>query len=179
MKHLVFYNGKSYLPILSKQTLKKWSQPELTSNTSYGTISSNCYAGEDAYLAFNGKESTEVIVSPLNGEGVLDWQFPEQIYITKLSILGKNLKTIKIFKNDNTDSNNLIEFTVNSINQKYIERTFPKNYFTSRLYIVFESSMNKGIVNNILIEGYTLKDYALSDYDTKMNGYIFAPYKTT
>lgn len=178
MKHLVFYKGKSYLPILSKQILKEWNQPELTSNTSYGIISSDCYAGENAYLAFNGKESTEVIVGPLNGESILDWQLPEQIYITKISILGKNLKTIKIFKDDNTDSNNLIEITTDPVSQEYAESVFPQNYFTSRLYIVFESSMNEGIVNNILIEGYTLKDYALSDYDTKIDGYIFAPYKT-
>lgn len=178
MKHLVFTKGKSYLPILPKQTLKKWNQPELTSNTSYGIISSDCYAGENAYLAFNGEELTEVIVNPLNDKGVLDWQLPEQICITKLSILGKNLKTIKIFKDDNTDSNNLIEITAESINQGYVESAFPRNYFTSRLYIVFESSTTKGVVNNILIEGYTLEDYALSDYDTKIDGYVFAPYKT-
>lgn len=181
-KHFVFYKGKSYLPILPKQLKQAWHQPELENNTSYGTISDSCYAGANAYLAFNGVESDEVIVRPPNSGGILDWQLPEQIHITKISILGDALKTISVYKDDEMEAGTSIDLTAETneelTGKKYIESLHPSGYPTDRLYIFFGAFVNAGTVKNILIEGYTMKNYAIDDYDTECSGYLFAPYKS-
>lgn len=180
MQYAIMHKGKGYSFALSKTQKASWKQPELTSNTSYGTISDSCYAGANAYLAFNGVESDEVIVRPPNSGGILDWQLPEQIYITKISILGDALKTISIYRDDEMEAGSSIDLTAETneelTGKKYMESLYPAGYGTNRLYIVFGAFINAGTVKNILIEGYTIKDYTINGYDTSNNFYCFSPY---
>lgn len=113
--------------------LTNWTQPVLTSNTSYGTVTcSSNYGSHYAYYAFDGKVAEgNKWLSNGTANGWLKWKLEKKIFIKSFELYGtgessyanRSPKTIKLYgSNDDENWTELatIENTKNLVND-YVE----------------------------------------------------------